>query len=41
MGGTRIDMEAFEVGFKGWVWSMGQYKTSGMLGFIRPQRGRA
>ena len=42
MGTARIDREAFEVGFKrGGTGPWGQYKTPGMLGFIRAQRGRA
>ena len=40
-GTKRINREAFEVGFKGWDWSMGSIQDLGMLDFIRTQRGCA
>ena len=33
MGRARIDREAFEVGFKGWDWSMGSIQDPWYAGF--------
>ena len=42
MGSTRIDREAFEVGFKGWDWSMGSMQDPWYAGFHpRAARTRA
>ena len=42
MGRVRIDREAFEVGFKGWDWSMGSMQDPWYAGFHpRAARTRA
>ena len=33
MGGTKLGREAFEVGFKGWEWSLGSIQDPWYAGF--------